>query len=109
VVVFGPGGKYDEGRTYQSIKVTCPEIPLFKDYDAESESHPLVKTYNDIQFITLKILSDHPSLSELTRDVACLVIVTPRPWKMGVMRGVSLVVDCIKIVNKPMKDLVFIE
>ena len=101
--------KFDEGKAYRSIKIMCPEIQLFKDYDAESEAHPLVKIYNDTQFVTLKLPSNHQSTDTLTRGVAFLAIVTPKPWKMGPLSGISLCVEGVKIINKPIMDLVFIE
>ena len=107
-VVFGTS-KFDEGKAYRSIKIACPEMQLFKDYDAESEAHPLVKTYNDTQFTTLKIASTHQSIDELVRGVAFLAIVTPKQWKMGHLVGVSLCIEGVKIINKPMIDLIFIE
>ena len=107
-VVFGVS-RFDEGKAYRSIKITCPEMQLFKDYDAESEAHPLVKTYNDTQFVTLKLPSTHHALGELVRGVAFLAIITPKPWKVGPLSGISLCIEGVKIINKPMRDLVFIE
>jgi hypothetical protein len=107
-VVFGTS-KFDEGKAHRSIKIMCPEMQLFKDYDAETEAHPLVKTYNDTQFTTLKIASTHQSIGELVRGVTFLAIVTPKQWKMGPLSGISLCIEGIKIINTPMRDLVFIE
>ena len=108
-VLFGMASRFDEGKLYKTIKATCPEMCLFRDYDMESELHPLVKQWDDTAYVSLKVRADDPTLSLLTRGCCFLVIVTARKWKMNGKRGVSLYAEAIKITNRPLPTYQFIE
>ena len=110
-VVFG-ASKFDEGKPYRAIKITCPEIDIFRAYDADVDQHPFVKEYKDQSFITIKIGADTEmpcSLPELNRDTSIVVIVRAVPWAMTGNSGISLRCEMLKVVTKQKEPLKFLD
>ena len=76
VVEFGVHA-YDADKPYRAIKVRCraTEMELFKAYDDSMfNSQPVLKDWNDIAYVTLKVKADDPNIPLLTRDRHFLVI-----------------------------------
>ena len=111
-VVYGPS-KYDEGKAIRGIKITCPELPIMAAFDEEADDmHPLVKTYKEQQFVTLKIADDSDlpcPLTELVRGVKFLAIVKSIPWSMSGKQGISLRCVALKVLETKKEEYTFIE
>ena len=111
-VVFGVSN-YDEGKAIRGIKIKCPQMDIMAAFDDEAQDmHPIIKTYKDQQFITLKIAEDTElpcSLTELVRGTRFLAIVQSIPWSMSGKQGVSLRLVALKLIEKKKDEYVFIE
>ena len=111
VVEFGVHA-YDADKPYRAIKIRCraTEMDLFKAYDDSMfNSQPVLKEWNDIVYLTLKLKADDPNIPLLTRDHRFLAIVYAKKWKMDGKNGVSLYAEAIKIVDLPVQTYTFIE
>jgi hypothetical protein len=111
VVEFGAHA-YDADKPYRAIKIRCreTEMDLFKAYDDSMfNSQPVLKEWNDIVYVTLKVKADDPNIPLLTRDRRFLAIVYAKKWKMDGKNGVSLYAEAIKIVDLPVQTYTFIE
>jgi hypothetical protein len=85
-------------------------MDLFKAYDDSMfNSQPVLKEWNDIVYLTLKLKADDPNIPLLTRDHRFLAIVYAKKWKMDGKNGVSLYAEAIKIVDLPVQTYTFIE
>ena len=105
-VIFGPSN-FDVGNEWRSIKLNCPEMATFKDFDTDSQIHPFVKHYGDDTFITVKINAE--KAENLRYGDALVIIVSPRRWKMSGKQGISLHCEAIKVVERKKEIFEFID
>ena len=105
-VIFGPS-HFDAGNAWRTIKMDCPEIDIFKEFDSESQIHPFVKEYGEDKFISIKI--NAKDAETLKFGDVIVVIVTPMKWKMSGKQGILLHCEAVKVVERKKETFNFID